>query len=190
MACEIYNQFDYIDEVWIIPCGDGRSDKNLRSSCEHRINMLELIKKDLVYEDLPVYIDKTELHNNKYMPTIDLLEKLKRDYPTYNYTFCFGSDLLSSLPNWEYGETIINNYNKIVMTRPGHSVDVFYKDKCKFLVSNFDNSSTQIRDRISSVIEKKHKIHLAISGLTTRSVIDYIYENNLYKVESFCLKKK
>ena len=187
LACEIYNNFEHIDEVWIIPCGDGRTDKILRSKVYHRIKMLELIKHDLVYPDLPVYINKTEYENKMFMPTYDLLMKLKKENPSYSFSFCFGSDLLISLPTWEDSQTIIDNFELIVLSRPGYDIkNIDYIRKCLILETHLDHSSTQIRMRIGDVVDKKHRIHLGISGLTSRSVIKYIYDNSLYKVESTC----
>lgn len=187
LACEIYNQLDHIDEVWIIPCGDGRTDKNLRCDITHRIEMLELIKRDIVYNDLPVYIKDTERQNGIFMPTWNLLMKLQEDYSSFKFTFCFGSDLLKGLPYWEFGKEIIEKFELVVLARPGYDYkDIDYIQKCLILETNFDNSSTRVRQRIEEVIKKKHKVHLAISGLTSRSVLQYIYENSLYKVESSC----
>ena len=44
-----------------------------------------------------------------------------------------------------------------------------------------DGSSTKVRNRIKEQIEMKNKINLAINGLTTVSVINYIVENQLYQ---------
>lgn len=187
LACEIYNSFEHIDEVWIVPCGDGRDDKKLRCTVDKRIKMLELIKEDFIYQDLPVYINEIESINGRFMPTYELLNKLKVDFPDYSFSFCLGSDLLQSLPYWDSGKNIINEFELIVLARPGYDYkNIYYIDKCKVLETQFDNSSTKIRSRIDTVLEKKNKVHLGISGLTSRSVINYIYENNLYKVDSIC----
>lgn len=189
LACEVYNQLDFIDEVWLTPCGDGRADKKLRTTGADRVKMLELIKGDVVYEDLPIYINKQEIENGKYMPTIDLLTKLQSTYPFTKFYFTFGSDLAKSLPKWESGEQIINDFGLIMINRPGHVIsDIPYIDKCHIINTNLDGSSTTIRNRIDSVLNKKNKIHLGISGLTSRSVLKYIYDNCLYKVESKCVK--
>ena len=181
LACEIYNNFSHIDEVWIVPCGDGRKDKKLRCNAYNRIKMLSLIRNDVVYPDLPVNIELTEYNNKKFMPTYDLLKKLKNDYSTYNFSFCLGSDLLVSLPKWEYGMDIINEYELIIMHRPGYEIkNLNLLKKYHILESTLDNSSTKIRNRIEEVINKKHKVYLGISGLTSRSVIQYIIENELY----------
>lgn len=188
IACEIYNQFDFIDEVWLVPCGDFRDDKNLKANCKHRINMLELIKNDIIYEDLPIHICNVEDENGKFMPTIDMLNKLKHDYNHITFYFCIGSDLALSILKWESGYEIINNYGIIIITRPGYEiVDLSYKDKCHILNTCLDLSSTVIRNRIEKFLMKKNKIHLGISGITSKSVLEYIYNNELYRVETECV---
>ena len=57
IAAEIYNNFS-VDEVWIIPCGDGRSDKKLKTSGEHRLAMVNLILKDIIDECVPIKVYK------------------------------------------------------------------------------------------------------------------------------------
>ena len=189
IACEIYNQINYIDEVWIVPCGDGRSDKGLKSDAHHRLNMLELIKKDLIYDDLPIFIKDTEIKNKKYMPTWDLLEKLSFDYPSNKFYFCCGSDIANSIITWDFGKELCEKYSYIIITRPGYEVNE-YKDlkTYEILECSYDNSSTKIRSRIEEFLDKKNKVHLGISGLTSRSVLHYIYTNNLYKIDSVCLR--
>jgi nicotinic acid mononucleotide adenylyltransferase len=56
VVAEVYNEFQFIDEVWIIPCGDARSDKKLKASGEDRIAMLKLILEDIIDERVPVYV--------------------------------------------------------------------------------------------------------------------------------------
>lgn len=151
--------------------------------------MLELIIKDVVYSDLPVYVNSAEIENGTFMPTYDLLTKLSNDFPEYKFYFTFGSDLAESLPNWEYGNEIINKYNPILISRPGYKIfdkesTINYIDKCIVIQSYLDVSSTLVRNRIEEKQYKKDKIHLGISGLTSRSVLNYIYKNSLYKIET------
>lgn len=190
IACEIYNQVEIIDEVWIVPCGDGRSDKGLKSDAVHRLEMLKLLKDDLIYDDLPIFIKDTEIQNKKYMPTWDLLEKLSKDYPTNKFFFSCGSDISNSIITWDFGKELCEKYNFIVITRPGYSITE-YKDLKSYIIleCSYDNSSTKIRSRIEEFLDKKNKVHLGISGLTSRSVLNYIYSNNLYKIDSVCMKE-
>ncbi len=56
IACEIYNNFADVDEVWFVPCGDGRGDKKLRTPGLHRVKMLHLILGDLIDECVPIKV--------------------------------------------------------------------------------------------------------------------------------------
>jgi hypothetical protein len=56
LACEIYNNFADVEEVWFVPCGDGRGDKSLRTEGIHRQKMLELILRDLIEENVPIKV--------------------------------------------------------------------------------------------------------------------------------------
>ncbi len=63
IASEIYNTHEDVDEVWIIPCGDGRGDKSLRTNGMHRLAMLDLILKDVIGDNAPikVFLNKLDL---------------------------------------------------------------------------------------------------------------------------------
>ncbi len=66
VAAEAYNSFEDISEVWLIPCGNGRDDKKLRTDGIHRLEMLKLILSDLIDEEVPIIVIKK----------IDLPEKI------------------------------------------------------------------------------------------------------------------
>ena len=66
-AAEVYNYFKFIDEVWLVPCGDSRSDKTLKASAKQRKNMLELTKNDIIGEESAcVKICGYEVENGGY----------------------------------------------------------------------------------------------------------------------------
>lgn len=185
VACEIYNQLENIDEVWILPCGDHRTDKTLKTAICHRLKMLMKIKEDIVYPGLPIEIKDTEMTHGKFMPTIELLDKLKNENPDYKFLFCLGSDLIKSFKSWEEWERIIEDYGLILITRPSYSienVELEFNKKFPTVKVELDGSSTAVRFRIEQILIEKNKVHLGISGLTTRSVIEYIYHEQLYKV--------
>ncbi len=64
IASEIYNTHEDIDAVWIIPCGDGRGDKSLKTKAVHRIKMLNLILKDIIGDKAPIEVN-TKFKKNK-----------------------------------------------------------------------------------------------------------------------------
>ena len=101
IACEIYNNFEHIDQVWIVPCGDGRCDIKLRTPANHRLNMLHLIKDDLIAHNVPIFIDETEINRGEYIPTYYLLKELEETHKDMEFVFCIGTDLLEGLKTWD-----------------------------------------------------------------------------------------
>lgn len=184
IACEIYNNFNDIDEVWLVPCGDGRSDKSLRTPAYHRLKMLNLIKEDIIPSDVPLIIDKTELEKGEYVPTYYLLKELTSKYPNKEFIVCVGTDLLCDLKAWKEGEKLINEYQFILILREKYLLsdlpNATFPKQYKVLETIVSGSSTNIRNRIQSQRDKK--LHFAINGLTTAKVIQYIEDNYLYLI--------
>jgi len=123
VACEIYNCLDDIDEVWMIPCGDQRTDKKLKVEGKHRLKMLEMTKHDIIIDDLPILVKDTEIANQKYMPTYDLLTKLQKENPDDQFSFCLGSDIAKSLIKWDNGEKLMKEFQFIIINRPSYQIE-------------------------------------------------------------------
>ena len=110
IACEIYNNFEHIDQVWIVPCGDGRCDIKLRTPANHRLNMLHLIKDDLIAHNVPIFIDETEINRGEYIPTYYLLKELEETHKDMEFVFCIGTDLLEGLKTWDECDKLVEEF--------------------------------------------------------------------------------
>ena len=185
VACEIYNKIDNIDEVWISPCGDGRIDKLLKTPFKHRLNMLKLIKDDILNDNIPIIISEYE-GNMQWLPTLLLIRELNKKFPDKEFVFVIGSDLYEKLQTWkpdplklvEEVEFLIicRNEFPFVYNKPG----VLYPKKFQLLELNIYGSSTEIRERIKN--GNKNKLNYSINALTSKKVINYIFENKLYNI--------
>ena len=144
IASEVYNLVDNLDEVWLVPCGDKRSDKNLIANAFQRKEMLELGKKDLLDEKFSgVKICDIEVNNDEYLPTYDLLCILKIRYPTFKFYMSIGSDLIKGLSKWNNGEKLIRENNFIVICRESYEIDDnFLPNNTLVLQPNIYGSST------------------------------------------------
>jgi nicotinate-nucleotide adenylyltransferase len=107
---------------------------------------------------------------------------LKAENPTCEFYFVMGSDLVPSFRSWDNGNKLDDEVEFIIVNRTGYElVDKNQLPKhCHILTTFFDGSSTQIRKRIYGQLEKSSRLNLAINGLTTNSVIQYIIDNGLY----------
>ena len=185
IACEIYNNFEHIDQVWIVPCGDGRCDIKLRTPANHRLNMLHLIKDDLIAHNVPIFIDETEINRGEYIPTCYVLKELEETHKDMEFVFCIGTDLLEGLKTWDEYDKLVEEFEFIIVSREDYPLvldlpEVVYPKKYEVLETIISGSSTKVRNRIHSRIE--NKLNLAINGLTTNRVIKYIQENKLYSI--------
>jgi len=186
VACEIYNKIDNIDEVWLSPCGDGRIDKLLKTPFKHRLNMLKLIKDDILNDNIPIIISEYE-GNMQWLPTLLLIRELNKKFPDKEFVFVIGSDLYEKLQTWkpdplklvEEVEFLIicRNEFPFVYNKPG----VLYPKKFQLLELNIYGSSTEIRERIKN--GNKNKLNYSINALTSKKVINYIFENKLYNIK-------
>lgn len=176
-SSEIYNLVDYIDEVWLVPCGNNRSDKNLKATARQRLEMLELAKKDILDENFSeIKVCDYEVVNEKYYPTYELLCNLKSTYPKYKFYVCIGSDLLKGLRKWNDGDKLIRENEFIVICRDQIEKDYLPKNS-NVLECNIYGSSTAIRNRIEN---NTNNDKFYIEGLTSLSIIEYILKNKLY----------
>ena len=193
IACEIYNKSEEIDEVWMVPCGDGRDDKIVGVECKKRIEMCEIIKKEIA-NDIPIKIDKTEYENGSYMQTYDLMKKLSEKYRNYKFMFVLGIDIVSDIINWGNGKQFLEEFDFIFTKRPGYNTEKILKSGCllpkhfEILDMDINGSSTEIRERIKNQIEQRKKnenikINYGISGLTSPGVVKYIISNGFYGIK-------
>ena len=179
-ASEIYNLLKHIDEVWLVPCGDNRKDKTLKASAIQRKEMLELAIKDILDDSFSnIKVCDYEIEYGSYLPTYDLLTKLKEKYPVYKFYMSIGSDLVDSLKKWDNGENLLRENEFVVICRECHSLDnLNLPSNFTELDCNIYGSSTSIRNRIQG--RNKTTKTFNIEGLTTKSILRYIQKNKLY----------
>lgn len=59
MAIEAIN-LGYVDEVWVIPCGD-RKDKKFTIPGEVRLNMVKMIVSEFFADNFPIKVNDIEI---------------------------------------------------------------------------------------------------------------------------------
>lgn len=145
--------------------------------------MLKLILRDLIDESIPIYINDIEIKSQRYMPTWDLLQELIKRNPDTKFSFCMGTDLLTSYKTWEQGVRLAEEINFIILSRPSYTADrTLFPKTSQFIETAVEGSSTAIRTRIAKHVDYANKLNLGINGLTASSVIKYIKENCLYQI--------
>jgi nicotinate-nucleotide adenylyltransferase len=107
--------------------------------------------------------------------TIDTLTYLQEKYPSYDFTVIMGSDSLENLHRWKNYRQIIDHYELLVYTRPGHPAMEFKdNEKVTFMKAPLlEISATHIRDSV--------KNGKSIRFLVPDKVCDEIERNSYYR---------
>ena len=81
----------------MIPCGH-REDKQLKTSPEVRLQMVQKSIEDYFPEGYPIRADPTEVENGVTIPTYQLMKLLEKKYGhQYKLYFMMGSELIPGL---------------------------------------------------------------------------------------------
>ena len=159
----------YLDKIIVVPTGNYWDKKNL-IAIKHRINMWKYFETD------KIIIDE---ENNNLEYTYLVLNSLKKKYPNDELNLIIGADNVVNFDKWCNYQDILN-HKLIIVNR--NNIDIkYYINKFnikKYLIVDLDSiniSSTLIR----SLIKDKNTFQL--NKLINKKIIDYIYDNQLYK---------
>lgn len=112
---------DFIDEVWLLPCGD-RNDKKLLLS---KIARFDLMKK-IFQNDKKVCVSDFEiemsLKHKRMIETYELLSLLKQAYHQTKFHFVIGGDILHTIDSWGRAKELKEQFDFIVFNRKGYQI--------------------------------------------------------------------
>lgn len=179
-----------------LPCANGRIDKQMKTSNEHRWEMLKLaIGGNPLFEVSDYEINERAGTSKQY--TWYTMEHFKSRFPKDEVFFIMGADLLEDIDNqelplhlrWKFREKLIANHKFIVMARDG--IDMLKIISKSPLLRNYDDgntfhlidkglsmeiSSTYIRDEFAMGGEPRY--------LLPDQCYKYIVDNKLYQKAS------
>lgn len=123
------------DEVWITPCGCRPDKPSLQTPALSRLVMCHLAVDTTFGSNLGIQVCDEEMGVPRNIPSIVLMRRLKAKHPDRDFTFVIGSDLISSLPDWDApgcpghweavedaGRCFMEECDFIVIDRPGHEL--------------------------------------------------------------------
>lgn len=157
-----------LDELWFLPNQEPPHKKKPHQiSHLDRLNMLKLATKGH-----PRFkIETIELNRPGPSFTYDTMVQLNSIYPSYDFNFIIGADMIEYLPKWHRIEELINMVTFVGVKRPSYSektsYPIIYTD-----IPEFDVSSSMIRKRLEEGKTTKY--------LLPDAVREYIKENKLY----------
>jgi nicotinate-nucleotide adenylyltransferase len=174
-----------LDKVIFLPCSNKRKEKTMKTSDEHRWNMLQLAianNDKFLADDYEMKRDAWEVY------TVFTMQHFKKLYPDDDVYFIMGADLLIDIADgkWKHDEELISQNKFIVMARDG--IDMVKTISRSPLLRNHDDgsrfhlidkglameiSSSYIRDEFSKGGEPRY--------LLPDACYDYIQEHGLYR---------
>jgi len=160
----------FLDEVWLMPCYNHVFGKNIESFY-HRYRMIELALDDI--NESRMKASNYEGRRGGASYTIDTVKGLLKENPNFEIYWIVGSDIIETLNKWKEPNELVKIAKLVIAPRSGKAPSYFPENSI-FL----KDSRTQ--DFSSTEIKKLLKEGKSIEGFTTKSVIGYIKENNLY----------
>ncbi|MCF8008245.1 MAG: nicotinate-nucleotide adenylyltransferase [Halanaerobiales bacterium] len=173
-----YLEYNLDKVIFMIAGNPPHKKKDVVNEINHRYNMLKLVVKDNTHFNISDY----EISKNEKSYTADTIKYYKNVYNINRVNIIIGTDSLADILNWYKPEYILNNSNLIVAKRNKYSFTEVMKDerlrKYEDSINLLENSVVDIS---SSMIRELVKNNKSIKYLTLDKVIDYIYNNNLYR---------
>ena len=169
-----------LQQVIIVPafCNPHKTATPPNTSFMYRLGMTALALERL--RPLPHWrTNAWELSQRRPVHTWETLSHIQKEHPGDHISLIIGADSLISFHKWERWEWILDNFDVVVVNRPGVSyppmLASIYDRVRHVLCNDLAISSTVIRERLSK--------HLPITNLVTREVENYIYDWGLYRKE-------
>ena len=179
-----------VGQLKMIPCHLPNHKSTPATSSQHRLAMLELATADFPQ----IEVDSIELQSERVSYTVDTLAELKKRHS--QLVFVLGADSFNSLPQWHDWERILELSHLLVLSRHGvalseetlHAVDIDRRRvaTAEQMLAAANGKIIQIEgfdfDMASSAIRNKLATGDDVSKQLDAKVIQYIQDNNLYRV--------
>jgi len=180
-AEQFEDKIERVSKVILVPVNQCYNKRGLIEN-EHRYNMLNEVCKN----NFKLLVSRIEIDDNKQLPTIETLEKLKEEYKDYEIWFATGTDNIREFNTWERAEELLENYKIIVLERDEDELDKIIEES-DLLYENRNSIirlKNSLRTNVSSTfIREKIRSGESIKYLVPEEVNSYIQENELYREE-------
>ncbi len=167
-----------LDKVIYIPTGNPPHKSSVKTSAEHRLNMVRLAIKDIDFFEASDY----EVNKKTYSYSVETLTHFKNENPKDEYVFIVGEDSLDYIDKWYKPEVLLKLCRFAVVGRGGFKSDIpkkieSLKEKYGAEIELVKMSKKNIS---SSMIRGLIGENKDVSDLIDGSVLKYIKDNALY----------
>ncbi|MCY9658520.1 nicotinate-nucleotide adenylyltransferase [Paenibacillus chondroitinus] len=165
-----------LDEVWLMPANVPPHKSHApKATTQQRWEMV-----CLAAEGNPFFrpID-IEINKGGVSYSIDTIEMLRKQYPTTEFAYIIGADMVQYLPQWHRIDDIVRHIRFIGLARPGYELDMAHM-------------SANIRERVtivpmplveisSTAIREERRQERSVRYLVPEVVNGYMEVNRLYE---------
>ncbi|MEQ2526264.1 nicotinate-nucleotide adenylyltransferase [Robertmurraya yapensis] len=157
-----------LDEIWFLPNQEPpHKKKSGLMTNEDRLNMLELVTKDVPY----FRVETIELERSGPSYTYDTIKQLKEMHADVQFYFIIGADMIEYLPKWYKIDELMDMISFIGVNRPT------FEEKTSYPIIHLDIPEFSVS---SSLIRQRMLEGKTIRYLLPDSIIEYLKEKNLY----------
>ncbi len=156
------------DETWVVvsPVNPDKPANSLAPS-EDRARMVEVATSGMS----DVLVSRVEFDLPTLSYTFQTLRHLHEKYPEHRFSIITGTDVVNSIPTWEFSDEILSHHFYVVGRDGNINLDIREKISCTEIDPVGTMSATSIREQI-----KKGEKPSGISD----DVYKYIVDQDLY----------
>ena len=119
IAAEARKKFD-LNRVLLVPANiSPHKQQRVTTPPHHRVEMLRLA----IQSDPALTLSEIEIQRAGVSYTIDTLQALEALYPSADLFLIVGIDTFKEMGNWKEPRRLLERYNVLVGTRPGHDLE-------------------------------------------------------------------
>eukprot|EP00298_Acanthocystis_sp_HF-20_P003841 c14180_g1_i2.p1 GENE.c14180_g1_i2~~c14180_g1_i2.p1 ORF type:complete len:233 (+),score=89.66 c14180_g1_i2:24-701(+) len=191
MSAEIIHS-KHADEVWIVPCAPRR-DKKIQTSILQRVLMAHMAVNSSFGSKFPVFVRDDEVSLEYSEGTYSLMKKLKEKYPTYQFWFVIGTDLIADLRKWSSkdienaGMWLWDNMQFLLIPRPGYEISHRTEDlpKNHRILAPLHGLTVVNQELSSSEFRKRFKANPnSVEGLTPAIILAHLLRYGMFQGKS------
>ncbi|MBE3555161.1 MAG: nicotinate-nucleotide adenylyltransferase [Thermicanus sp.] len=161
-----------LDEIWFLP--SHIPPHKLDHPPTPAVHRVEMVRRAIApYPEFHLCLVELEREGPSY--TVDTMEQLRKEYPSYHFYFIMGADMVDYLPHWHRYEDLLAKVPIVALKRPGFTLPkhVTWADQITFVpMPQLDLSSSEIR--------RMRREGKSIRFLVPDVVEHYIEEKGLY----------
>lgn len=173
MLANYITEFSYIDEIWFVVTPhnplkqvDGLADEHARlEMCKIAVQGMDKLKVSDIEFSMPT---------PSY--TIDTLDRLKQNYPEYDFTLIIGGDNWNSFDLWRESKRIVKENKVLIYPRLGEEVFID-----KSLQHNVQFCNAPVLQVSSTFVRSSIKEGKYIASFLPNGVYEYILTHKLYR---------